>query len=155
MTENEIRKYLEKFYDGTASEKEENILRQYFEHCDVTEQFAAEKAYFLATSRYGNETEKQPEELKNSLNKLIDKLDRHNLHRRLKIMSWTITTAASVALIASIWISFDKSNTDTTQNDKTEFTDTYKDPKKAYKTAEKELVKFSQIINKGINTIKN
>lgn len=104
--EQEIRKLLERFYEGETTLSEEQYLRQYFSRADVPEELAGEKEYFLLISKE-KETEASP-------HIALDVLQ--NLERPLKrpgniVLSRAMQAAASVALlILGYWLGYSNSN---------------------------------------------
>lgn len=156
MEEEELRQHIARFYEGRTTEGEEETLRWSLTGGDAPGRFAADKAYFLAASRCHDNAERLPDGMDDRLDALIDGLDRNTRRVRVRIVSWAAAAAASVVLIASLWLSYGNNDSGTVSQDADiQFADTYENPKDAYATAEQELVKFSQIMNKGLNIVNN
>lgn len=103
MRNNDVKKMIESFYNGTISQSEELLLHKYFNSKDVAEELLDEKQIFLQLTHQKTEIE-VPSGLEAKLHSLIDELaekeaPKKTIHTQLKL--W-ISVAASVAVLISV-----------------------------------------------------
>ncbi len=139
MNENNIRKYLYAFYDGTATDEEENKLKIFFEG-EVPESWAMEKKCFKACLEATDIP--LPEGLEE---RLISRLDQHSGRTKRQTLRWYLSRAAVVAAV------FGTSLFLLNVKDKDHMmADTYADPVEAAQAAEEVLVFLSRQLNMGV-----
>ncbi len=106
MDKNEVKQLLERFYDGTASEREESRLRHYLLSENADAEFAADRKIFQAMQQ--TETIPMPDDLETRLSSLIDKLDKNERKnkqpKRVKILYMASAIAAAAVLTAILTI---------------------------------------------------
>lgn len=98
MELNEIRKLIEKFYDGKTSLEEEVRLRGLLKTVEGLSEFENEQDLFTSFEQRKNEA-KPPEKLQAELTELVDKKWKAiSLQRFRKSVQWTMVAAASLAI---------------------------------------------------------
>lgn len=160
MKTDEIIKVLKKFYDGTTSVEEEQILLSYFEGDDVDVELLGEKDLFLQLHR--SEQIDVTATLESKLNNLIDDLSRQESRKDIKYAKsrepfwvWGVRVAAGIALLVSVGFYFNN-RTDIVetpiaqQNEAVIMTET--DIQKI-KEAQGALILLSSKFNKGVEQL--
>lgn len=148
MTDKIIKQYLAAYYDGTATEQEEQALENFFsDSSNVPDHWKEEQKTF----RLLQESAKIPlptgleERLETRLNTHIEKSKRFTL----KPISYKIAgIAAAILLCVTISI-----NQGLFTGNSGMTADTYKDPHEAAVVAQQALVFLSQNLNKGIDQV--
>ena len=74
MSLSELKILLDKFYNGTTSLKEENLLREFFTSDRVPSDMIADKEIFLSLSRSADNIV-VPDNLKSSISDMIDQCE--------------------------------------------------------------------------------
>ena len=141
MNSNDIRKLVEKFYEGNTSLEEEKTLADFLLRDNVPDEFFPDSKLFWALNTHSmaiaslidSFKEEQPSDRKTKM-----------FHARY----WAIGIAASFALIFGVW-QFQKSR----QAASTLFTDTYKNPDDAYRATVEALQLFSDNFSKGTESV--
>jgi hypothetical protein len=139
----EIKKLLDKFYEGETSLEEEHLLRNFFKNSPVPDDLAADKELF--TQMY-QEQQNVPEnvDLVQKLHRTIDNhVKRENKTRRLNIFYKVSSVAAGIAIIVVSYLVIVQNNKKPLAND------TYEDPKVAYEQVKRTLLYISQNLNRG------
>lgn len=145
----ELKKLLEKFYEGETSLEEEHLLRNYFKNSKVPEDLAADKEYFIHLYQE-QQVFPQNSELIHKLQHTIDnQVRRENNTRRLNIFYKVSTIAAGIAIIVISYLTIIQNNKKPLEND------TYEDPKVAYEQVKRTLMYISQNLNKGTKSLEH
>lgn len=147
MEHKEIKILLQKFYDGTASEKEEDRLITYFADNEVDEELWSDRDLLLGFRQIRETDISVPADLQKNLKNALDPLQRNDKVRTLssaKVYS-IISVAASILIIASVF----------TFMNKTPDLGTYEDPKVAYAETKEALELVSKYFGKGTEHIDN
>lgn len=148
MNANEIRKLLDRYYDGQTTEAEEEEMKRFFDSNGVPAEMAEEQAFF---KRLQTPVPPVPEGLEQRISRQIDGWNtiEKTSSRRARIVSlrWIIGIAACLLLIFSIGF-FVNSRTD--EKDFATQQDTYDNPEDAYAETQRALMKFSKSLNKGL-----
>ena len=123
---------LERYYDAQTSEAEEQRLKDFFLHEEVPAHLQAEKEMFLQL-----QATDVPEGLEERLSQSIDRWGKK--HRTLRLQ-WIGSIAASLLLLFGTgWYLQEPPRKDTCAT-----------PEEAYMEAQKALVLFSTVLNKGM-----
>ena len=127
-----IEALLERYYDAQTSEAEEQRLKDFFLHEEVPVHLQAEKEMFLQL-----QATDVPEGLEERLSQSIDRWGKK--HRTLRLQ-WIGSIAASLLLLFGTgWYLQEPPRKDTCAT-----------PEEAYMEAQKALVLFSTVLNKGM-----
>jgi hypothetical protein len=136
----EVKKLLEKYYEGLTSLEEEARLYAYFKQENIPDYLMAEKEMFLYyTTEKGEE---YPADLSAEINEMMDRLENKpntGSKQFSKYLYWISGVAASLLLIISSYF-FLKSPA---------LEDTYDNPELAYQETKKVLLYVSSKLNKG------
>ena len=151
MDNPEIDLLLARFYEGTATEAEENMLKAYFAREDVPPRLRTDQAFFRQLARTDIPL---PEGLGDRLETLIDRLDsketRKRRHRRL-VLRRTAGIAAMFCLLCSAtawWLSRPSVPSALTPQD------TCATPEEAYRETQKALSALAYGLNRGVEGMK-
>ncbi|MGI6222094.1 MAG: hypothetical protein ACOYJG_00620 [Prevotella sp.] len=147
MNKEDIKRLLQKWYDGQTSAEEEKQLMNIMLNTEVDEELKPDQQ--LLREIYGNAV---PEtNLKQRLSWQIDNWERFeqqvHRHDRSKALRWLGGIAASFVLVASLSAVYISNRT---PHPVATAQDTYQNPNDAYKETEKALTFFSQKLNKGL-----
>ena len=148
MDNPEIDLLLARFYEGTATEAEENMLKAYFAREDVPPRLRTDQAFFRQLTRTDIPL---PEGLGDRLETLINRLDsketRKRRHRRL-VLRRTAGIAAMFCLLcsATAW-RLSRPSAPTPQ-------DTCATPEEAYRETQKALSALAYGLNRGVEGMK-
>jgi hypothetical protein len=136
----EVKKLLEKYYEGFTSMEEEARLSAYFKQENIPDHLIAEKEMFLF---YATEKgEEYPADLSDEIKEMIGRLENKpnsGSKQFSKYLYWISGVAASLLLIISSYF-FLKSPA---------LEDTYDNPELAYQETKKVLLYVSSKLNKG------
>lgn len=143
MELNKIKQLLEKYYDGTTSIDEEQILKDFFLHQSVPAELEADKELFAYAASEAK-TIPVSSQLEQKLSNWIDKQE--GTEKKVKLLSWSYRIAGIAACIAIVLVVYF-----TQVKPKKEFAykDTYDNPQLAYAEAKRALLYISQKLNKG------
>jgi hypothetical protein len=146
MKSQEIKKLLEKYYNGETTLQEERLLKEYFTGGDVPEEYQAEKIQFDYLLFSGKNNLKDETFDGRVMRKLEggDNLIVRIMQRR----SWFYATAgmaATILILLAIFIRFEPMQQ--------KLQDTYSDPQTAYNEAKKVLFFVSKQFNKGADKL--
>ena len=146
----ELRKLLQKYYNGETTLKEEDILKEYFvDNPDVDEEFHAEKEQFVMFDK----AEKQNvpiEDFEKKLETLIDNQKViYPVFKRNKIWIRVAAVAASVLIIFGVY------NSVKYFTGKSEYKGTIEDPRIAYEETKRTLLYISEKLNYGTRELEN
>ncbi|MBB4036056.1 hypothetical protein GGR21_001957 [Dysgonomonas hofstadii] len=153
MDTGEIKKLIEAFYNGETSPEEEQILSDYFNGKDVSDDLLDEKELFL--NMYKNDPIEVPEKLESKLNILIDKLDDEEKikQKRKKLWIQVGSIAAGIALLITAGLYFNKGQ-ETINPDKPSLTSQVSVEDQAkIKEAQEALMLLSANFNKGVEQV--
>lgn len=153
MDTDNIRQLLDRYYDGQTSEREEQVLKDYFLQDDVPPQWATDQRLFRQL--YGADMP-AVDDLEQRLSRQIDSWNRvektANRRSRTVGLRWIAGIAASLLLLFAIGLLVDR------QQKQAQYAvqqDTFDDPRDAYAETQKALMMFSKSINKGLNKVEN
>lgn len=147
MKTEDIKRLLERYYNGETGEAEEKTLRTFFAADTVPQELEADQELFRQLDALSRETPPAlPEELEERLSAQIDRWERQEKSaarlRRLNPFARYAATgiAAAVLLAAGIGIFH---STDSGPKD------TFDDPREAYAETQKALQLFAKALDKG------
>lgn len=141
MNEEELKRLIQKYYNGESTEDEENALRVFFGKNDIPRGYEAEKAIF----GYYDEPETIPEpshDFEAQILAAIDASERKGNLRRFIIP--LISAAAGIIILAGTWFFFTR---------RTETTDTFTDPQLAYMETVRILRDVSSQLNHSVSVL--
>ncbi|HLP71767.1 MAG TPA: hypothetical protein VK155_02620 [Bacteroidales bacterium] len=138
MKKEELEILLAKYYDGTISPHDEEVLRRYFTSDDVPDGYEAEKAIFS----YFNSA--APEPSSGFESRIIKGIEVSRKAKMRRIIYYVSSAAASIVFIISAVFFLDSRN-------KPE--DTFKDPQLAYAETLKILYSISTQLNRGMEAL--
>ena len=144
---NHIEELLERYFEGMTSEAEEQTLHRFFTEAEVPEHLKADRELFLRLWE-----QRPPQGMEQRLENLIDQWDtqerrtiKAEKRRNTLRLQWIGNIAACLLLLFGAgWYLSDQGTHSTAQ-------DTCATPEEAYAQAEKALVMFSTVLNKGMN----
>ena len=144
MNEEELKRFIEKYYNGNSTEEEESILKDYFRKGNIPEGYEAEKLIFS----YYTESSEIPEpsiDFEARIMAGIDASGRNSGEQKLKRFLLPILSAAAglLILIGSYFLIFKKA----------ESVDTFSDPQLAYAETIKILRDVSSQLNHGARVL--
>ncbi len=155
MDKDRIKTLLERFFDGTTTRKEENLLMQYFtQEKNVPEEWKTEQLMFRQLAKARHTLPPVPQGLEERLSRLIDKQEAEDRQsnpdslpkkekRRIPLHRWwTVGAAACLLLAGSIGLKM-------MQPSKEEILT----PERAYAETERALHLFAHTLNKGVKQI--
>ena len=152
MSNNDIKKMIDAFYNGETNKEDEQILRNYFNSNDVVDELQNEKTLFLQL--YENDEVEVPPTLEKKLTKTIDRLERQEkeqfIRRKTLKRLWiqAVSVAAGVALLISIGLFSNRENAES-QID-TAFAQLSEEDRQKIREAEEALLLLSSTFSKGI-----
>jgi hypothetical protein len=145
MSEKELKRLIEKYYNGTSTEEEEGILRAWFIENSTTPGYEAEKEIFS----YLMEAGEVPEPSSGFEGRIIKTLDvayeTPGSSRFRRFLVPLISVAAGLFILAGSYFFFAS---------RIESEDTYTDPEIAYAETMKILLDISSQINQGTKSLK-
>jgi hypothetical protein len=145
MNEEELKRLIEKYYNGTSTEEEERSLRVWFSKNNAPPGYEAEKEIFGYYLQAG-EVPEPAADFEERISRAIDKTDangRPNQFRTLVLP--LLSAAAGLLILAGSYFFFIH---------RTETEDTFKDPEIAYAETVKILMDVSAQINRGTRPLK-
>ncbi len=146
METDEVKRLLEKYYEGVTTGEEEHLLREYFRTHEVPPEMKADEALFLTWEE--ERTLRASPGLSRRLETLIDdhrggvRTLRHSRIRRL--VRYSVPAAATVLLLVAAWYL-----TAPLRQPR----DTYRDPVLAYQETKVVLLYVSAQLNKGTQNL--
>ena len=153
MNVNEIKTLIDKYYEGTTTENEEQQLKAFFASGEVPAEMLDEKAFFNA---FLMPEPTIPVHLEKRIEHQIDgwNMVEKTVSRRARTISmrWISGIAASIVLVVSVAV-FINSRAD--QHEYVVQEDTYDNPQDAYAETQRALKFFSSKMNKGLAQISN
>jgi hypothetical protein len=133
MNKEELNRLLEKYYNGTSTESEEGLLREFFTGSDVPDGYEAEKAMFT----YYSEQMVVPEPSADFEDRIINEIGKQEIPGRIRTLFY-IGVAATILIITGVWFFFQSQRSQA---------DTFKDPQIAYAETMKILYSVSRQMN--------
>lgn len=150
----EIEKLLAQFYEGNTTEKQEEVLRQYFQTQEVLEHLQREKELFL--SFHQGDYVEVPTGLKDKLVRMIDEKEekaRRFFHRNRTQRNWRWVGGVTASMIILFGIGYGISNYRNHRIEPPQ--DTFSNPQDAYNVLQATLIEVSADLNNGINQIRD
>ena len=148
----DIKRLLDRYYDGTTTEEEENTLRTYFNGSDIDASIREESVIFTAlqSSEYP-----VPTGMEGRLSRQISQWNSLEVATQRTIrhinLRWVVGIAASMLLLLATGAIVYQNENNSPQTEQ----DTYTNAKDAYAETSKALMKFSKSLNKGIEATEN
>ena len=149
----EIRKILERFYQGESTLEEEKMLEDYFSSTTVPEEMIPDKDLFKSFGG-GSESIIVPADLNQKIIDSIGQVERKATRtRRISIFSLSGLAAGLLIMIAVylFYIRTDKPELLASN----QMIDTFQDPMDAYEEAKRALVFVSAKLNNGTNELEH
>lgn len=144
MKEEDLKRLIEKYYNGESTDSEEKVLRDYFRQDDISSGYEAEKVIF----GYYSASERVPEPSAGFEARIFKGIDALEINRKSpgmkKYLLPLLSTAAGLLLLAGSYFFFIH---------RVEPKDTYSDPKIAYAETMKVLLEVSSQLNHGTQVL--
>jgi hypothetical protein len=143
----EIRKMLERFYQGETTLEEERLLQDYFLSTSVPEELLPDKDLFQSFVA-GTESVEVPEDLDQRIIASIDRAE-HKANRTRRISLFSLSgLAAGLLVMIAVYLFYVRSEKSPLIASN-QMSDTYQDPMLAYEEAKRTLVYVSNKLNTG------
>jgi hypothetical protein len=140
MKTEDLKRALERYYEGESTEEEERALREFFRHNDVPEEYEADKTIFS----YYDRMDIIPEPSSGFENRILESIDAMKVKAgnriKLRFMAPYLSAAATLLILVGCWFFFIHNR---------EPEDTFKDPRIAYAETMKILLTVSTKMNHG------
>lgn len=149
----EIRRMLDRFYQGQTTLEEEKILEEYFSSTTVPEEFIPDKDLFQSFKE-GENSVFVPTDLNQKIVASIDQVERKATRtRRISVFSLSGLAAGLIIMIAVylFYIRTDRPSLLATN----QMVDTYEDPMDAYEEAKRTLAYVSTKLNSGTSELEH
>lgn len=153
----EIRRLLDRYYEGDTTESEENLLRDYFAQSEVDPDLEDDRLLFEAMTGDACKAPELPAGLERLLSDSIDSWQRSECRqapprRVLRFIPWRrpVSIAASVAVLLGLGIMFIHIHS---HGDNSVPTDTFTDPQEAYAETQRVFLIFSNTIDKSMQQL--
>jgi hypothetical protein len=144
-----IKALLEKYYNGDATIEEEEILKNYFQGNEISDEFIADKDIFMYNSFESNIQSSLPD-LSNEIWENIKNQESIINRKRSRSLNYMmLRVAAGFAILFSSYFLLKNHIFGEVQT--IQYTDTYKNPEQAYLETKKTLLYVSQLLNRGTN----
>jgi hypothetical protein len=149
MELNEIKKLLEKYYDGDSSTEEDNLLMQFFRNNTVPDDLKTDQELFLHA--YNQKiTVPTSMGLEDKLIGIIDREAKKENKRAKTFFLYKISSiAAGIAIVVIIYLAIQ------TKSSNNALADSYNDPKLAYEQMKRTLLYISQNLNHGTEKLQH
>ena len=148
----EIKRLLDRYYDGMTTEEEEKTLHTYFNGSDIDASLKEERIFFTALQSSERPT---PAGMEERLSRQISQWNTLEVTNRRTIrhinLRWVVGIAASLLLLFAAGAIVYQNENKSPQTEQ----DTYTNAKDAYAETSKALMKFSKTLNKGIDATEN
>ncbi len=148
----DIKRLLDRYYDGTTTEEEENTLRTYFNGSDIDASLREESVIFTALQSSECPV---PTGMERRLSRQISQWNNIEVTTQRTIrhinLRWVVGIAASLLLLFATGTIVYQHENESPQTEQ----DTYTNAKDAYAETSKALMKFSKSLNKGIEATEN
>lgn len=146
MNTDNIRKLLDKFYNGETDAAEERILEDFFLRDDVPSGFETDRKIFTQLASLKNENGAAlPEGMDKRLSEKIDMWERQEKGRRKRYTLYRYISSAAAAVFIGVCIHWFM----TADKDNGGMKDTFDSPQEAYEATENALQLFAEAFNKG------
>ncbi len=143
----ELKKMLERFYQGETTLEEEQMLKEYFSSATVPEEFIPDKELFQSFDEQG-ESIVVPDDLNQKIIATVDRLERSAVRtRRISVFTLSGLAAGLLVMIALYFFYIRVDQPDVLASG--ELTDTFTDPQDAYEEAKRTLAYVSVKLNRG------
>jgi hypothetical protein len=147
----EIRKMLERFYQGETSLEEERMLQDYFASTSVPEELIPDKDLFQSFDDGADDVE-VPDDLNRKILISIDQFERKETRtRRISLFSLSGLAAGLLVMIA-VYLFYIRTD-GSPYIASNQMVDTYEDPMMAYEEAKKALAYVSNKLNTGTSEL--
>lgn len=145
MEREQIKKLLEKYWEGETSLEEEKELKQYFARPDVPEDLQQEGSFFRYLNQQHDNISLEDEEILELLRNEPQKND-----NQIRLYIEKMVKVAAVILIVAVAIFFIREDYEL-KKEKMDpvISDTFEDPQKAFEETKKALMLVSRQFNKG------
>lgn len=148
----DIKRLLDRYYDGTTTEEEEEALRTYFNGSDIDASLREESVIFTVLQSSECPV---PTGMEGRLSRQISQWNTLEVTNRRAIrhinLRWVVGIAASLLLLFAAGAIVYQNENKSPQTEQ----DTYTNAKDAYAETSKALMKFSKTLNKGIDATEN
>ena len=148
----DIKRLLDRYYDGTTTEEEEEALRTYFNGSDIDASLREESVIFTALQSSECPV---PTGMEGHLSRQISQWNNIEVATQRTIrhinLRWVVGIAASLLLLFATGAIVYQNENKSPQTEQ----DTYTNAKDAYAETSKALMKFSKTLNKGIDATEN
>jgi hypothetical protein len=149
----EIRKMLDRFYQGETTLEEEKMLEDYFASTKVPEELIPDKDLFQAMST-GNESIPVPSDLNQKIIGALDQVEKKATRtRRISLYSLS-GLAAGLLIMIAVYLFYFRTE-ETTLLGSSQMEDTYDDPMEAYEEAKRTLAYVSAKLNNGTSELEH
>ena len=148
----DIKRLLDRYYDGKTTEEEEKTLHTYFKGSNIDASLKEERIFFTALQSSKCPI---PVGIEERLSRQISQWNTLEVTNRRAIrhinLRWVVGIAASLLLLfaAGAIVYQNKNKSPQTEQD------TYTNAKDAYAETSKALMKFSRSLNRGIDAAEN
>lgn len=156
MRVEEIERLLAEFYEGTTTESQEEVLRNYFRTTEVPGHLLKDKEIFLNLCPDADQDIEVPAHLEDNLNLLIDEMAEKEQHffrpnNSKNSWRWIGGVAATILLLIGIGYGIDNLSKNVCPPTPQ---DTFSDPEEAYRMLQATLLEISANLNYGLNEVK-
>ena len=156
MKVEEIERLLAEFYEGTTTESQEEVLRNYFRTTEVPGHLLKDKEIFLNLCPDADQDIEVPAHLEDNLNLLIDEMAEKEQHffrpnNSKNSWRWIGGVAATILLLIGIGYGIDNLSKNVCPPTPQ---DTFSDPEEAYRMLQATLLEISANLNYGLNEVK-
>ncbi|MEA3317290.1 MAG: hypothetical protein U9R54_04980 [Bacteroidota bacterium] len=143
----EIKKLLDKYYNGKSSKEEEIILSDFFCNKEVPEELFPDKELFLFLK---TQKDKTSDDIPDLSNKIWENIKSHEKKKKITLKrNFSILSGVAAGIVVIIFSYFMLNNNKIIPNKNYTFNDTYSDPELAYKETKQALLYISKKFNKG------
>ena len=147
-----MKALLEKYYNGDTSTEEEEILKNYFERDDISDEFVADKDIFMYNIHEKSNLNSIPD-ISDQIWNNIEKQEVIIENKRRKSINYTLLrVAAGITILVASFFLLKNDIFNNSQN--IQFTDTYDSPEQAYLETKKTLLYVSELLNSGTEHLK-
>lgn len=139
----EIRKLLDKYYEGLTSLEDERLLKDFFASGDVPDDLRADKELFLYAKTRSEEIP-VPENLNDRISSTLGhEMQKERKTNHIRLFYQMTSVAAGLAILVVLGLMLMTSRSHSTGKD------TYTDPKMAYEQVKRTLLYISENLNRG------
>jgi hypothetical protein len=144
MKEKGLKRLIERYYNGESTEADEKALRDHFRQIDIPEEYESEKdifSYYTASGKIPEPSRGFEDRIIAGIDAYDNKTETHKIRKYLLPLSGV--AAGLLILIGSYFFILQRS----------EPTDTFKDPRIAYAETMKVLLNVSSQLNHGTQAL--